>query len=90
MTAVTENGTAQLTLKIDTPRKDYPIAGGIKIAGAMTVHKDLTKDTKVSVAIIDENGVVMAEAEAEVSGISFKTKHPETGSYVERMHTITL
>ena len=80
----------QLTLKIDTPKRALPIAGRVKIGGVLEIERDLKKDTTVTVIVVDSNGEKVCEKEAEVSGISFRTKHSETGDYVERVHTVTL
>lgn len=63
------------------------LVGTVKVSGAMPLPRDLERDEKVVVQIINEQGELLAKGPAVVSAIDFKLVRGDV-RYTERRHTV--
>ena len=81
----------QLTLEVESASDDdLAIAGRMKVGGALRVETNLMKDQAVNVVVTDVDGEVLAREVGEVNSVKLTTKRTESGSFVERLHSIAL
>jgi hypothetical protein len=81
----------QLSFELGVGRKDAPDFATVKIAGSLTIERDLRYMEHVTVTVVDRFGEVVAEAPATVGYPGFKDHFDKTGGKtVERLHVATL
>ena len=81
----------QLSFDLGAGRGGRPDFATVKIAGALTVERDLRYCEHVTITVADMHGEVLCEQQATVGYPAFKDHWDKDGNKsVERLHTATI